>query len=286
MEADHSINTVSYYLLNFVAFAIGFGITRYICFKNNKIKRYILLGCLLLSFTFLLSLIVSSTDSKYKLVNLNKCLTKRETDKFFKTLLKTHHPDNYSKQDTQDNTYKLYNDQRELLTDHYLRNFYEKYNYSVTSGSYSKSKSESILQYLFQEKLNSHFHLSFFLLSLVLYIFYRGKIIEYNGFLIKVLFCKTFIIIYSLYFKKSFECGLLDNFFPKQTLHQQLYYIEIYFSFLFGVTTLIFYNYYINERKILVGKCDVLLKIRSEAVKPKISMEHVIVLKNLKEFYS
>ena len=286
MEDDHSINTVSYYLLNFAAFSIGFSITKYICNKNSRIKRYILMGSFLLTFTFWLSLIVLSTDSKYNLINLDKCLTKRETDKFFKTLLKTHHPDNYSKQDTQDNTYKLYNDQRELLTDHYLRIFYEKYNYSVTSGSYSKSKSESILQYLFQEKLNSHFHLSFFLLSLVLYIFYRGKILEHNGFLIKILFCKTFIIIYSLYFKKSFECGLLDNLFPEQTLHQQLYYIEIYFSFLFGITTLIFHNYYINERKILVGKCDELLRIKSEAVRPKISMEHVFALKNLIEIYS
>lgn len=259
MSQEHVFDSAQCYFMNASLLLAGAGISKYIITKCKQPKQVKLMIMILTLFSLIVFGKLLSLPSLYKDVQMDKCLNKRETDKYFRNQLKKLHPDNQNGKSEDDSKYKQYNNLREMLTDKYLRTFYEKYGWLIETNNKTNTRAEQTSQYLFQENLNSLFQLAMLKLLICVVIFYKEKVIEYNGIILKLVFIKTFFSVYTIYFRMPFQCGVIDYIFPKQTLHQQMYYIELWSSFVTGVVVIFLTNHFRKEKKEIIEKCDKIL---------------------------
>lgn len=187
-------------------------------------------------------------NSKYKAFDIKRCANKREIISRFRLWSRVVHPDSQNDFREDQLTYEELDTLKEFLSDSNKRLFYDKFNLELERQDLDEKEAKEIYSHLFQNKLFEYLNLTFawifgaFLVSKYL------KRLELTNFVLKVIIAKSFLLIYYLYSQSLDTCSLFDDVFGYLTIAQQIYYVECWFAFIFGLL-IGFYNFYSESVK-------------------------------------
>jgi len=221
--------------------------------------------------------------SKYKAFDIKRCANKREIISRFRLWSRTVHPDSQNDFREGQLSYEELDTIKEFLSESNKRLFYDKFNLELERQDLDEKEAKELYSHLFQNRLFEYLNLTFawifgaFLISKYL------RRLELTNFVLKVIIAKSFLLIYYIYSQSIDSCSLLDDVFGHLTIAQQIYYVEYFFAFIFGLL-IGFYNFYSEslKQKALQKISQALEVLKSQPEKGEIENK---LMENIQNYY-
>jgi hypothetical protein len=260
-DNDLAFNEV-YYAANAGIFLAGLLLSiLFMKFLKNSLIRSALALIAVCAFSAAFWTHARQANSKYKAFDIKRCANKREIISRFRLWSRVVHPD--SQNDLRDDqlTYEELDTLKEFLSDSNKRLFYDKFNLELERQDLDEKEAKEIYSHLFQNKLFEYLNLTFAWIFVAFLISKYLKRLELTNFVLKVIIAKSFLLIYYLYSQGLDTCSLLDDVFGHLTIAQQIYYVECWFAFIFGMMLGFYNSYSEGVRQKALGKISQALEV-------------------------